>query len=330
MAFPLKRAFQRGRVWARMKEPGGPSGMIVPFFRPMLRRRRVIGRVPVPGPGLSLRSGNLEVRLAQSAEEIDEAQRLRYQVFYEEMEAQASPEAAASRRDSDRFDEHCDHLLVIDHEIGPGSEGVVGTYRILRRQVAASVGRFYTQDEYNIRRLLQGHQEIMELGRSCVAREYRRHQTMQLLWRGIAQYVQHYDVSLMFGCASFHGTDPDAHAMPLSYLYYNHLAPVGIRPKAVRERYVDMRRLAPAQVDQKAGLAALPPLIKGYLRLGGFVGDGAVIDEQFNTTDVCIVVKTDWVTGKYVRRYNRDDRERDPSGEPRLRRSGGGPAQERA
>lgn len=330
MAFPLKRAFQRGRAWGRMKGPGGPGALIVPLFRPILKRRRLIGKVPVPGPGLGLRSGNLEVRLARSAAEIDAAQALRYRVFYEEMDAHASPDVAARRRDFDRFDEHCDHLLVIDHDLGPGAEGVVGTYRLLRREAAAGIGRFYTQDEYNIRRLMQGHQEIMELGRSCVAPEYRRHQTMQLLWRGIAQYVQHYDVSLMFGCASFPGIDPDSHAMPLSYLYYNHLAPVGIRPKAVRERYVDMRRLPAGDVDQKAALTALPPLIKGYLRLGGFVGDGAVIDEQFNTTDVCIVVKTDWVTGKYVRRYNRDDQERDPSGEARLRRDGRNLAQERA
>ena len=130
---------------------------------------------------------------------------------------------------------------------------------------------------------------------------------MQLLWRGIAQYVAYYDVALMFGCASFHGTDPDEHAQPLSFLYYNNLAPVGLRPKALRHRYVDMRRLPQSEVKEKEALAALPPLIKGYLRVGGFIGDGAVVDEQFNTTDVCVVVKTDWVTGKYVRRYNRDD-----------------------
>ncbi|MFN4087626.1 MAG: GNAT family N-acetyltransferase [Alphaproteobacteria bacterium] len=255
----------------------------------------------------------MEVRLAATPAEVEAAQALRYRVFYEEMEAHASADTAASRRDADQFDEHCEHLLVIDHALGAGPEAVVGTYRFLRRSRAARIGRFYSQDEYNIRRLLQGHDEIMEVGRSCVDMRYRRHQTMQLLWRGIAQYVQHHGITLMFGCASFHGTDPDEHALPLSYLYYERMAPLGFRPKAVRERYVPMRRLPQHAVDPKAAVAALPPLIKGYLRLGGFVGDGAVIDEQFNTTDVCVVVKTDWVTGKYIRRYYGDEAAR-PAG----------------
>src|SRR3546814_3462360 len=104
---------------------------------------------------------------------------------------------------------------------------------------------------------MQGHDESMEVGRACVDARYRRHQTMQLLWRGIAQYIQHHDVTLMFGCASFHGTDPDAHALPLSYLYYQRMAPLGFRPRAIRERYVSMRRLPREAVDEKAAVTAL-------------------------------------------------------------------------
>ena len=128
---------------------------------------------------------------------------------------------------------------------------------------------------------------------------------MQLLWSGIAAYVFYYSIDLMFGCASLPGIDPDALAMPLSYLYHHHLAPADLRPRALPERYVDMRRLRSPAIDPARALAALPPLIKGYLRLGGFVGDGAVIDEQFNTTDVCILVKTDLITEKYSRHYER-------------------------
>jgi L-ornithine Nalpha-acyltransferase len=132
---------------------------------------------------------------------------------------------------------------------------------------------------------------------------------MQLLWSGIAAYISHYDIVLMFGCASLPGTDPDTLAMPLSYLHYHHLAPPELRPRALTERYVDMCRLNRSAIDPTRALVALPPLIKGYLRLGGFVGDGAVIDEQFNTIDVCIVVKTDLVTEKYSRHYERQSRD---------------------
>ena len=305
MRSPLKRAFQRGREWASRRPPGS-RGVIVPLIRPVLRRRRFLAASQAGDLVLSLRAGPLEARIARTAAEIDAVQALRYRVFFEEMAARPSPEVAASRRDFDAFDPYCDHLMVIDTTIGDGPEAVVGTYRFLRRSAAARIGRFYSQDEYNIRRLLQGHDEVMELGRSCVDPKHRRQQTMQLMWRSIAHYVQHYNVTLMFGCASFPGTDPDAHAMPLSYLSYAHLAPLTMRPKALRERYVDMRRLPRDAVDTKAAMAAMPPLIKGYLRLGGFVGDGAVVDEQFNTTDVSIVVKTDWVTGKYIRHYHRD------------------------
>jgi putative hemolysin len=131
---------------------------------------------------------------------------------------------------------------------------------------------------------------------------------MQLLWRGIAAYVFHYQIDLMFGCASLHGIDPDALAVPLSFLHYHHLAPPALRPRALPELYVDMRRLPPQAIDPAKALAEVPPLIKGYLRLGGFVGDGAVIDRQFNTTDVAIVVKTDLVTDKYYRHYERQAR----------------------
>lgn len=291
--------------------------MMTPLIRPILSRRSTVSigtplTIEKPGPAVSIHVGTMEVRLAETPAEVDAAQALRYRIFYEEMSARPSELTARLHRDVDRFDEHCEHLLVLDHALGGGPAAVVGTYRFLRRSRAARIGHFYSQDEYNIRRLLKGSEEIMEVGRSCVDVRYRRHQTMQLLWRGIAQYVQHHGVTLMFGCASFHGTDPDAHALPLSFLHYERMAPLGLRPKAVRGRYVSMRRLPREAVDPKAALAALPPLIKGYLRLGGFVGDGAVIDEQFNTTDVCVVVKTDWVTGKYIRRYYGDDAARDP------------------
>jgi putative hemolysin len=250
-------------------------------------------------------AGPLQVRLAESAVDIDAAQALRYRVFYETMGAHPLPGMARLRRDSDPFDEICDHLLVLDHSRGDGAEAIVGTYRLIRRDAAQRCGRFYSAAEYDIARLISYRGELLELGRSCVDPSYRTRPAMSLLWSGIAAYVFHYDIALMFGCASLPGTDPDALAAPLSYLHHHHLAPARLRPRALAERYVEMNRLAAAAVDPIRTLAALPPLIKGYLRLGGFVGEGAVIDEQFNTTDVCVVVKTDLVAEKYSRHYER-------------------------
>jgi L-ornithine Nalpha-acyltransferase len=254
---------------------------------------------------VDISSGPFQVRLAESEADIDAAQALRYRVFYEALGARAADEAARRRRDFDRFDERCDHLLVLDHSRGAGPETIVGTYRLIRRETAARLGGFYSSGEFDIGRLVAYPGEILELGRSCVDSAYRQRPTMQLLWSGIASYVFYYDIAVMFGCASLPGTDPDALAVPLSYLHHCRSAPPALRARAVAHRYVEMNRLPITAIDPACALAGLPPLIKGYLRLGGFVGDGAVIDADFNTVDVCVVVKTDLVTEKYSRHYVR-------------------------
>jgi len=257
-----------------------------------------------PGFG-ELRSGDLGVRVATSAAEVAAAQALRYRVFYAEMGARPDAATAASRRDADAFDSVADHLLVLNHAKGEGADAIVGTYRLIRRQAADRIGRFYTSDEYDISPLLAQPGNLMELGRSCVDAEHRTKHAMQLLWRGIAAYVFRHRIDLMFGCASLPGTDPDRLAAPLTFLATHYLAPPALRARAVPSRYVEMRRMDPAELDPKRTLAALPPLVKGYLRLGGFVGEGAVIDQQFNTTDVCVVVKTDQITESHMKFYER-------------------------
>ena len=256
---------------------------------------------------VDIRSGPLQVRLAETTADIDAAQALRYRIFYERLGAQPVPETACLRRDVDQFDSDCDHLLVLDHSRGTGR--VIGTYRLIRRETAARLGGFYSAKEFDISAVVLHSGEVLELGRSCVDPAYRNRSAMQLLWSGIAAYVFHYDVELMFGCASLPGTNPDALSIPLSYLHRYHLAPPALRPRALADRYVEMRRLRPCAIDVTRAMAALPPLIRGYLRLGGFVGDGAVIDKQFNTTDVCVVVKTDLVTEKYFRHYVRQSKD---------------------
>ncbi|HVJ34350.1 MAG TPA: GNAT family N-acyltransferase [Terriglobia bacterium] len=256
---------------------------------------------------VEVRVGSLEIRLAESPAEIAAAQQLRYRVFYQEMSAQPTPEMAAEARDFDSFDPFCDHLIIIDHDLGGGANAIVATYRLLRRDGAAKRGQFYSIDEYDISAIVDHPGEILELGRSCVDSRYRTKAAMQLLWKGITDYVMHYKVEIMFGCASLPGTDPQQHKIPLSYLYHRHLAPPEFRMKAIPSRYVDMNMLPPEAFDDKRALVGLPPLIKGYLRLGGFVGDGAVVDHQFGTTDVSIVVVTNLVTDKYYKHYTRSE-----------------------
>ncbi len=261
--------------------------------------------VPDPGGFGEIRAGNLGVRIATTASEVDAALALRYRIFFDEMGAAPNAQAAASRRDRDEFDAVADHLLVVDHGIGPGPEGVVGTYRMLQPSGAAAIGRFYSADEYDIHTITDFPGRVLELGRSCVDIKYRGRAVMQLLWRGIAAYVFHNQIDLMFGCASLPGTDPEKLATELSYLYEHHLAPPALRPRAKADRYIEMRRVPVSSFDPRRVNQMLPPLIKGYLRIGGFIGDGAVIDPQFNTIDVAMILKTDLVTDKYYRHYER-------------------------
>jgi len=282
-----------------------------------MRIDRADSEAELLGPPISNReivkviAGDFEVRLAGTRAEIEAAQALRYRIFYEEMQAKPSPEMAAIKRDFDGFDEVCDHLLVLDRRRGEGPESIVGTYRLIRRPAAARMGRFYSSAEYDIQKMIDYPAEVLELGRSCIAKDARNTATMQMLWRGIALYSFHYNIQVMFGCASLPGADPSQHAQAMSYLYHHHLAPPEIRVRALASRYVKMDVLEPGSYDLRKAMARVAPLIKGYLRLGGFVGDGAVIDPQFNTTDVFITVKTEIITEKYIRHYERGMNEQD-------------------
>jgi len=254
-------------------------------------------------------AGALEVRLAETEGEIEQAQRLRYHVFYEEMAAIPSPEMRDARRDFDKYDEVCDHLLVVDRSAvdADGAPLVVGTYRLTRDVDAARAGGFYTAGEFDISAMLKGHPpgtRFLELGRSCVLKAYRnRTTTLQLLWKGLLTFVARFDIDVMFGCASFPGTDPDAIALPLSYLHHFHPMPANVRVKARPELYVTMNRMPKEAVDTKEGMRASPPLLKGYLRAGGCIGDGAVIDRQFSTIDVFIYFPLSNIDARYRSRF---------------------------
>jgi len=315
MPIALKRPLVKRRPWGKVRPPRRRRfGVAKPF--PFVRALRQ-GAAPIRLGELRMVLGPLEVRLAQNDAEVAAAQRLRYEVFYEELAAKPSPEVARERRDFDRFDPFCDHLIVLDHS-GPAVNKVVGVYRLMRRDIAAKAGQFYTQDEFSIRRLLRGGRQVLELGRSCVHKDFRTGGVMNLMWRALAHYVAMHDIKILFGCASFPGADPSKHALALSYLRHFHMAPPQLRPRALRKRYVRMDRVPLDKIDEKEAQQALPPLLRGYLRLGGSIGDGAVIDAAFDTVDVCVVVRTDRLAEDYARRYRRM-RERtgvDPAGAP--------------
>ncbi len=268
-------------------------------------------------PKIYGRIGNLEVRLAHTKNDLKRAQRLRYQVFYEEMSAIPDALAMISRRDEDLFDPLCDHLLVIDN--GSRAEGrrpwrrrprVVGTYRILRQDVAEFHNGFYSQGEYDIAALLETMGDtcrFMELGRSCVLKNYRGRRTVELLWRGIWNYAREHNIGAMLGCASFEGADPRRHAGALSFLHHTARAPKRWRVKAHEDVHIEMNMLPASQINTRTAVRSLPPLIKGYLRVGAYIGDGAVIDHQFGTTDVFIILPVEAINERYFAHFGARD-----------------------
>jgi len=291
---------------------GGQRIGIAQRFQALVPRRRR------KAPRSFGRVGSLEVCLAETRDEIRQAQALRYSVFYEEMSAVPSTTARMRRRDEDSYDAICDHLLVIDHDAAAGGGRwqrqrrpvVVGTYRVLRQARAERSLGFYTQGEYDIAPLiarLRNEYTFMELGRSCVLKPYRNKRTVELLWHGLWTYVREHKVDVMIGCASFPGIDPEAHAVPLSFMYHHALAPDKWRCRAHDHLHVPMDILPKDKLDARAALKAMPPLIKGYLRLGALVGDGAVIDRQFATTDVLIVLPVENIDPRYFGHFGAPD-----------------------
>lgn len=248
----------------------------------------------------------LSVRLARNSRELAAIQRLRWQVFVEEMGAAVDDAAAGFERDP--YDAWCDHLLVTDCDPLTGEEQVVGTYRLLRESVARRHHGFYSAGEFDlgplVRHSREGVGELLELGRSCVLPPYRTSQTISLLWRGISQYLAEHRITCMFGCASFAGTDPQVHAASLSYLAHHYLAPAEQRPSLLPGKGVPLAQREPGTYDERRALLGLPPLIKGYLRAGARFGEGAFVDHAFRTIDVCVILPVDRMSNRYASRFH--------------------------
>jgi len=246
---------------------------------------------------------SFRVKLADTEEEVRAAQRLRYEVFVEELGGDGPLVDHAARLERDRFDPVFDHLLLLDTAQG---DSIVGVYRLLRDDQAARAGQFYSEDEYDLAALRMSGRRLMELGRSCLARRYRGGAGMYHLWNGLGRYVEDHGIEILFGVASFHGTDIDRLAQPLSLLHHRHLAPDALRVRARGDRFQTMDLVPPGALDPRAAMKAVPALIKAYLRLGGHVGEGAFVDHAFNTTDVCLVLDTDRMSQRQKAFYQKE------------------------
>jgi len=255
-------------------------------------------------------TGRYQIRLAKTQDEVIEAQFLRYHVFYELMGAQPSLDNIETKRDFDRFDEICDHLLVIDKD-RPEGRNVVGNYRLLCAPPNPQPEFFYSHCEYDLTPFTALAKKedllLMELGRSCVHPDYRNNAiVIQLLWRGITNFAVQNNIDLMFGCASFADIEQKNLQASLSYLYHKKLSPPKWRAKARPELYQQMDYMPITPENEREVLASLPPLIKGYLRLGAWIGDGAVVDNQFGTTDVLITMPLTNIPKRYIDFFTRE------------------------
>ncbi len=245
------------------------------------------------------------IKLAETSEEKRAAQRLRYRVFVQELGASTSDMSDQLGVEYDAYDTYSDHLILQDKTL-PVHDNVVGVYRLLRGDIAMDGPGFYSAGEFQLDKITDCGRKSVELGRSCVDARYRNGVAMHLLWNGLAEYVTRYKIEILFGVASFHGTDPAVIAHALSFLHHNYLASDELCATAYGENAIAMDIISPKETDRTTALMQIPPLIKSYLRLGGTVGAGAFVDYGFNTIDVCLVMDTLRMSQKYKDFYMRD------------------------
>ena len=249
-----------------------------------------------------IESENFIIKLVQTKSELKQAQALRYSVFYKEKKAKPTLPKKLIRLDYDKIDKFADHLIVIDKNT---KNKIVGTYRLIRGDVAELYGGYYSSTEFNLINIVNNYQNkhILELGRSCVHQNYRNGSIMNLLWKAIAEYVKLYDIKVLIGCASFSGTDPIKYSEELSYLRDNFSLPANLSVESYDNNIYPAYKLNNNNSNPLRTFAKLPPLIKGYLRVGGKVSDNFFVDYRFNTIDLFVVVSTDDIDTRYKKKY---------------------------
>lgn len=255
---------------------------------------------------MTIKVRDYEVRLTRTKEERKQVRQLRYDVFVEEEGASATEEQKQLHEEYDSFDRFADYMGVFH------GDKLVGTYRIIDRDAAEKMGGFYTETEYNITKIKKVQGNIAEMSRACVAADYRENGlVMRMLWMGLAEYIAKNKILILFGVASWVGTKPVEAAQAISYLYYNHLAPLSLRatvltenlPEGVNPKLTRMNILPRDFVDEDMARKQMTPLIKGYLRLGATFGKGVYIDAPFNTYDVFVMMQTKKIAANYQKHF---------------------------
>ncbi|MDC0093551.1 GNAT family N-acetyltransferase [Alphaproteobacteria bacterium] len=252
-----------------------------------------------------IKFGNYVIKLAETKSELKKAQALRYSIFYKEKKAKPSILKQMLGLDFDKVDKFADHLILVDKGSNAPKNRIVGTYRLIRGDVSVDFGGFYTSSEFNLSNILNGykHSQILELGRSCVHKDYRNGTAMNLLWKAIAEYVKLFDIKIILGCASFSGTNIMKFSNELSYLQENFSLPDDLSVESLDNNVYPDYKKTKNNIDNFRTFAKLPPLIKGYLRVGGKVSDSVYVDYNFNTIDLCVIIETDNIDKKYKKKF---------------------------
>ena len=234
--------------------------------------------------------GTYQVKTIRNSDPLmNNVKKLRFKSFFDEK--------TPNKIDSDEFDELCDHLVVIDKS--KSNDYVVGTYRLLYRKNEGIEIKFYSQSEFNIINILNKKSSLLEAGRSCVRKEYRDGRIIKLLWKGLATYIIKSNVEYIFGCASFPSSNYKRFLSQLSYLHYYHSPSEDLQTNPVNNLKAEFKLISKQKINNEKEFRSLPPLIKAYLRVGAYVGSGAVIDKNFDTTDVLIILDTKKLLKKY-------------------------------
>ncbi len=279
-----------------------PTGDGARAFIERFARKRDLGGL---GPVLA-RSGALEARLAATGRDVRRAQRLRYRVFFEEGGAIPDPARRLTRRDLCPFDAVSDHLLVVDRA-APGRDGspkVVGVYRLLRQEAAERNFGFYSSGEFDVDELVARRPgtRFLEVGRACVAQSHRGGRVLELLWRGLWAYARHHAMDAMIGCASLPGADPAAHGPAARWLAAGGDPAWRVRPRPDRAgEFGDEPSGPPA--SPRALIRTLPPLVKGYWRLGATFSPVPAVDPAFGATDLFVVLPLRDIEPRYLAHF---------------------------
>jgi len=255
---------------------------------------------------MAIKVRDFEVRLTRTKEERRQVRALRYTVFVEEEGASATEEQKQLHEEYDSYDRFAEYLAVFHQG------RVVGTYRIINRDAAEKMGGFYTESEFNISKIKNSGANIAEMSRACVDPAYRENAlVMRLLWVGLGEYIVRNKIGIVFGVASWAGTNPAMSAQAISYLYYNHLSPLSLRAtvdatklaEGVNPKLTKMNILPEVFVDEAEARRQMTPLVKGYLRINATFGRGVFIDKPFNSYDVFVMLRTKDMDSVYKKRF---------------------------